>query len=514
MDFKKLLANLGSLPPEEQRELLKLVTALQTAKSREEEQRSFMAFVRRHWPTFISGRHHQIMAEAFEEVASGKCKRLIINMPPRHTKSEFASYLLPAWFLGLFPNKKVIQSSHTADLAVGFGRKVRDLVSDPLYQKTFPTVSLKSDSAAAGHWHTNKGGEYFAIGVGGKLAGRGADLLIIDDPHSEQDALTGEHNPQIYDDVYGWYTGGPRQRLQPNGAIVLVMTRWSKKDLTGQIIKRATQDGTIKEWKIIEFPAIFPETGNILWPEFWSEAEMLALRDELPKQKWNAQYQQNPTSEESAILKREYWKLWEKKKRSGEFEPPEIDTVLISVDTAFEKTERANYSAFTVWGKFQIKDEKEEIYRDNVILLDAFKGKWEFPELKSIAKKTYEKWKPDIFLVEKKSAGSPLIAELRAMGIWASEYTPTKGKDKITRAQSIAPVFEGGIVWAPEEKWAEDVIEECSTFPNGDSDDYVDTVTQALIRFRQGKWIAIPSDVLDDLDLEAQRTVFKRGYHL
>ena len=197
---------------------------LEKLKARELAQNKFLKFVERVWPTFISGAHHKRMAEAFERVADGRCKRLIINMPPRHTKSEFASYLLPAWFLGRFPHKKVIQTSHTAELAVGFGRKVRNLVDSEVYTDIFPGVSLQSDSKAAGRWNTNKQGDYFAIGVGGAVTGKGADILIIDDPHSEQEAAMAAVNPDVYDKVYEWYTSGPRQRLQPGGAIVIVMT--------------------------------------------------------------------------------------------------------------------------------------------------------------------------------------------------------------------------------------------------------------------------------------------------
>ena len=148
--------------------------------------------------------HHKLMAKKFQEIAEGKLKRLIINMPPRHTKSEFASYMLPAWFLGKYPNKKIIQCSNTAELAVGFGRKVRNLVDSDVYKKIFPNVGLKSDSKAAGRWSTSGSGEYFAIGVGGTVTGKGADLLIIDDPHSEQEAAIAATNPEVYDKVYEW----------------------------------------------------------------------------------------------------------------------------------------------------------------------------------------------------------------------------------------------------------------------------------------------------------------------
>ncbi len=252
-DIPKIL---HKLPVHEQEILLAELEKLQELKSRKLAQDRFIKFVEAVWPSFIAGRHHAKMADAFERVARGECKRLIINMPPRHTKSEFASYLLPAWFLGKYPGKKIIQCSHTAELAVGFGRKVRNLVDTEVYHNIFPDLSLASDSKAAGRWNTSKGGDYFAIGIGGAVTGKGADVLIIDDPHSEQEAAIAEVNPDIYDKTYEWYTSGPRQRLQPGGSIVIVMTRWSKRDLTGQILKDAAANDSLDELLVIEFPAI------------------------------------------------------------------------------------------------------------------------------------------------------------------------------------------------------------------------------------------------------------------
>ena len=267
-----LLEIIKLLPADEQEKLMPLAQAYQESLTRETGQTDFMSFVQTMWPNFIHGQHHALMAQKFEEIASGKIKRLIINMPPRHTKSEFASYLLPAWFLGKFPHKKIIQCSNTAELAVGFGRKVRNLVDGDSYAKVFPNVALRSDSKAAGRWSTNANGEYFAIGVGGTVTGKGADLLIIDDPHSEQEAAIASTNPEVYDKVYEWYSSGPRQRLQPGGSIIVIMTRWSKKDLTGRILKSALEkDGD--EWDIIEFPAILP-SGKALWPQFWDIKEI------------------------------------------------------------------------------------------------------------------------------------------------------------------------------------------------------------------------------------------------
>ena len=483
-----MLKNIAGLPPSEQRHVVELLGKLEVAEGKEQARDGFMPFIKRVWPAFIEGRHHKLMADAFERVVRGDLKRLIINMPPRHTKSEFASYLLPAWFLGQYPEKKIIQTAHTAELSVGFGRKVRNLVDSEDYKEIFPDLALRADSKAAGRWSTSKGGEYFAIGVGGAVTGKGADLLIIDDPHSEQEGQSAD--PAVFDKVYDWYTSGPRQRLQPGGAIIIVMTRWHKRDLTGKIIKTSVQREGMDEWELIEFPAIMP-SGNALWPEFWSIEELEALKSELPAPKWNAQYQQDPSAEESALIKREWWQTWEDKK------PPECEFIIQSWDTAFLKTQRADYSACTTWGVFY-KPDANGITQPNIILLDAYKERLEFPELKKCAMEMYKEFEPDACIVEAKAAGTPLIFELRAMGIPVGEYTPSRGTDKISRVNAVSDLFASGIVWVPETRFAEEVIEEFASFPSGEHDDLVDSSTQALLRFRQGGFLRLTSDEEDE----------------
>jgi predicted phage terminase large subunit-like protein len=477
------------MPPAVQQKIGALIAEARRSATQDKAKTDFMAYVNYVWPSFIHGRHHVKMARAFERVARGEVKRLIINMPPRHTKSEFASYLLPSWFLGLFPGKKIIQTSHTAELAVGFGRKVRNLVDSDAYKDIFPELALQADSKAAGRWNTSKGGDYFAIGVGGAVTGKGADLLIIDDPHSEQEAALSETNPEIYDKTYEWYTSGPRQRLQPGGAIVVVMTRWSKKDLTGQVLKAAAQRSG-EEWEVIDFPAILP-SGKPLWPEFWSLNELEALKTELPNGKWMAQYMQQPTSDVSAIVKREWWKIWDSER------PPSCEFVIQSWDTAFLKTERADYSACTTWGVFY-QDDDTGTSRANIILLNAFKKRMEFPELKQRAYAEYKEWEVDSLIVEAKAAGSPLIFELRAMGIPVQEFTPSKGNDKIARLNAVADMFASGHVWVPNTHWAEELVEEVASFPSGEHDDLVDSMTQALLRYRRGGFIQLASDEEDE----------------
>jgi predicted phage terminase large subunit-like protein len=484
----QLKALIKRFPADEQESIADLLGELRTRTTRKKAEAKFMDFVKEVWPTFIGGRHHARMAAAFERVANGEIKRLIINMPPRHTKSEFASYLLPAWFLGKFPHKKVIQTSHTAELAVGFGRKVRNLVDSEAYKRIFPAVELQTDSKAAGRWNTNFGGDYFAIGVGGAVTGKGADILVIDDPHSEQEAAIGAYNPEIYDKVYEWYTSGPRQRLQPGGSIVIVMTRWSMRDLTAQVLKAAASRGG-EEWEVIEFPAILP-SGTPLWPEFWSQSELEALREELPSSKWMAQYQQQPTSETNAIVKREWWQWWEDER------PPPCEFIIQSWDTAHETKKMNDYSACTTWGVWY---DDEDDGQANLILLNAIRDRLEFPDLKRKAFEEWQMWEPDAFMVEKKAAGAPLIQEFRAMGIPVQEYSPGKGQDKITRLNSVADLFASGKVWAPTTRWAEELVDEVASFPSGEHDDFVDSMTLALMRFRSGGFIKLPSDEPEDI---------------
>ena len=482
--------NLQALPQEALREILELTEAKKRLDLRELAQHKFMPFAHHVYDNFIEGRHHRIIAKKLEAVARGELKRLIINMPPRHSKSEFASFLMPAWFLGRNPKLKIIQATHNTELAVRFGGKVRDLIDDPRYKEIFPKTNLKEDNKGAGKWGTSVGGEYFAAGVGAAVTGRGADLFIIDDPHSEQDALSDT----AFDHAYEWYTSGPRQRLQPGGAIIVVMTRWGKKDLTGRLLAQQGADIMSDKWEVVEFPALMP-SGNPLWPEFWDKDALLSIKASLPVGKWAAQWQQQPTSTESAIIKREWWKTWEPEKI------PPLSYIVQAYDTAFSKKEKADYSAITTWGVFK----PEENGPDNIILLDAKRGRWNFPELKEVAFEEHEYWEPDMVLVEAKATGVPLIDELRLRGIPALGFSPGKkagggGVDKQTRMHMVAPLFEAGIVWSPaDKKFAEEVIEEVVSFPNGDNDDFCDSMTLALMRFRQGGFISLKGeDTFDD----------------
>ena len=473
-------------------EIARLEYRLEQLQVRERARENFLDFVRYVWPEFICGPHHKMMAEKFEALVRGDLTRVIINIAPRHGKSELTSYLFLAWLMGREPTSKIIQATHTGELAMRFGRKVRNLMDSEIYKDIFPEVALAADSKAAGRWETNKGGEYFATGVGGAMTGRGANFLVIDDPHSEQDALS----ETAMEAAHEWYTSGPRQRLQPGGRILLVMTRWSKKDLTEMVLKDQAKDLRSDKWDVIEFPAIMP-SGKSCWPEFWKINDLLAVKAALPVSKWNAQWQQNPTSEEGAIFKREWWRVWP---HEG---VPKLKYIIQSYDTAYSKKETADFSAITTWGVFRPSPDDP----DSLILLDAKKGRWDFPELKRKAMEFYKFWNPDCVLIEAKASGLPLTQELRRTGIPVVNYSPggrNKSTDKVSRANSVSPVFEAGMVWAPDQAWAEEVVEEMAEFPFGENDDLTDSAVQAVIRFRQGNFIALPDDFEDEPSEEQQ----------
>ena len=479
MDLNNL--DISKLPTDIRKQFKQLRLLHTEKKIQNRAKEDFMSFVKCVWPEFIEGAHHRIIAKKFNDLATGKINRLIVNMPPRHTKSEFASFLLPAWMVGREPKLKIIQVTHTGELAVRFGRKAKHLIDSEEYSKIFKTT-LQEDSKAAGRWETAQGGEYFAAGVGGAITGRGADLLIIDDPHSEQDAMSKD----AFDNAYEWYTSGPRQRLQPGAKIVLVMTRWSKKDLTGTLLKN---QGNVKgdKWDVVEFPAILdhgPNEGQPVWPEYWKLDELEKVKTTLPIGKWNAQWMQKPTSEEGAIIKREWWRKWDRDTL------PDISYVIQSYDTAFLKKETADFSAITTWGVFHPEIDGPA----NLILMDCLKDRFEFPELRRAALEQYKYWNPDMVVIEQKASGTPLTHEFRQMDIPVMPFTPSRGNDKHVRINSCAPLFEAGLIWAPDMRFAEEVVEECAAFPHGDHDDLVDSMTMAVMRFRQGGFITHPED--------------------
>ena len=276
----------------------------------------------------------------------------------------------------------------------------------------------------------------------------------------------------------------------PGGRIVVLHTRWAVNDLIGRLIQEGAKNPKADQWEYFAFPAILP-SGKSIWPEQWPVEELERTRESMPLFQWSAQYQQEPTSAEGSIVKAEWLKKWKAE------EPPQVEYIIMSLDAAQEKNNRSDFTAFTVWGVFY-KETSDGYKQANIILLDAHNIRVDFPELKALSLRLYKQWKPDCFIVEKKSNGAALYQEIRRMGVPVTEFTPSRGQDKIARLNSVADIISSGLVWIPEYRWAEDVTLQLTSFPASGKDDLVDSTVMALMRFRSGGFITLPSD--DELE--------------
>jgi len=498
-ELETLLQNVDTLDDAEIVEVERMLEELDKRARIKSAKADLIAFCIQMDPNYKVGRHHRLLADQLMAIERGEKDRVCVNIPPRHGKSQLVSTYYPAWFIGRNSGKKVMLVSHTADLAVDFGRKVRNIIDSEPYQQVFPNVSLAVDSKSAGRWNTNTGCEFYATGVGSALAGRGADLLLVDDPHSEQDVLNG--NFSAFDKAYDWFAYGARTRLMPGGRVAVVHTRWHAKDITGRLVQDMTNNEDSDQYEVVEYPAILEvedkTTGEIvqkaLWPEFFDLPALLRTKASMPVFQWNAQYQQNPTGEEASIIKREWWRLWPND------DPPAVEYIIMALDAAAEANNRADFTSLTTWGVFF--NDTENMHQ--IILLNAIKRRMEFPELKALAMEEYRAWEPDAFIVEKKSSGTPLYQEMRRAGVMVQEYTPVRGSinnpnSKMARLNSVSDIISSGIVWVPPKRWAEELVEEVAGFPFAANDDHCDTTIMALMRFRQGGFIRLDTDEPDD----------------
>ena len=465
--------------------LQKAINRLSVLEKHDKVQGSLLEYARFQMPEYQTPAHIKLLAHKLEEVERGNIKRLAIFMPPRHGKSQLTSQFFPAWYLGRNPSKFVIATTYAQDLADDFGRSVRNQIQDEDYNRIFTDCTLSKDSSSVRRFHTTGSGVYYAVGAGGAITGRGAHLLLIDDPiKGREDADSDAMRSNLID----WYRSTAYSRLMPGGSIILIQTRWHEDDLAGWILRETSHE----PWEVIELPAVLDEKaskilkrpkGQALWPEAYDKKRLEEIKKTAGSREWNSLYMQRPSAEEGNILKRYWWKEWK------EDNPPECNYILQSWDTAYTVKSTSDYSAVTTWGIF------EHNGIQNAILLSARRERWEFPELKSEAINLYNEFKPDVVLIEAKASGWSLIQELQRAGIPITPFNP-KRADKKTRAHSVTPLFESGRVWYPSSKyWAEDVINQCAQFPSSNYDDLVDSTTQALMRLRQGLFVEHPQDI-------------------
>ena len=465
--------------------LQKAINRLSVLEKHDKVQKSLLEYAKFQMPEYQTPAHIQLLAHKLEEVERGNIKRLAIFMPPRHGKSQLTSQFFPAWYLGRNPSKFVIATTYAQDLADDFGRSVRNQIQDEDYNRIFNACTLSKDSSSVRRFHTTGSGVYYAVGAGGAITGRGAHLLLIDDPiKGREDADSDAMRSNLID----WYRSTAYSRLMPGGSIILIQTRWHEDDLAGWILRETSHE----PWEVIELPAVLDEKaskilkrpkGQALWPEAYDKKRLEEIKKTAGSREWNSLYMQRPSAEEGNILKRYWWKEWK------EDNPPECNYILQSWDTAYTVKSTSDYSAVTTWGIF------EHNGIQNAILLSARRERWEFPELKSEAINLYNEFKPDVVLIEAKASGWSLIQELQRAGIPITPFNPKKA-DKKTRAHSVTPLFESGRVWYPSSKyWAEDVINQCAQFPSSNYDDLVDSTTQALMRLRQGLFVEHPQDI-------------------
>lgn len=424
------------------------------------------------WSGYHAAAHHEAICKALYRVAKGRCKRLMVFMPPRHGKSMLCSEYFPAWYLGRNPDHQVITATYAQQLADDFGRKVRNIMASEVYSLIFSDARMSDDSQAANRLHTVKGGAYYAVGAGGPITGRGAHLLLIDDPiKGREDAESETMRHRLKD----WYTSVARTRLMPGGAIVIIQTRWHEDDLAGWLQREHSHEG----WEVLNLPALAepgdelgrPE-GAPLWPEAYPLSELETLKRSVGARDWAALYQQRPSAAEGSIFKREHWHSYTPTETASQalLASLKVYHVIQAWDTAFKTKETNDYSVGVTLG----------VAPNRYYVLDVWRDRAEFPDLKRAMVAQAAKWKAHSVVIEDTAAGQSLIQELRR-GTRLPLVAVKADRDKATRAHAVTPTHEAGLVYLPpSEPWASAFEDELAGFPTAPHDDQVDAFVHAL----------------------------------
>lgn len=520
-----LEANLDNLSFGEKQQLLELTISYNMERARTE----FAVFVRLMAPLvlpdpFEEGPHIWLMAKELQEVEEatriGKKKRLQISLPPRGMKTVLLNIFI-AWCFGRNPTWKVMHISHTQGLIEDIsGGPIKDIINMPEYQAIFPGTQLRKDARAKNRWMLTSGGIYACFGTNQNLAGRGANLVVVDDAMSEQTAISKVEREK----VNNLYAKGVRSRIWKMGSEICVGTRWRVDDLLGFLQKLdGTQThpvpGSKFPWKIIAIPAILDApasrilglpVGSSFWPGVKSIDELEDLRRSNSESDWRALYLQAPVIEEGNLFKSNMF-VW----LNGNDPPNNIKYIIVAMDTAFSTKETADFSAITVYGLFdrvQILSNGREKNVTNVCLLDFELGRWSFPDLAEKAQALNDAFQPDLFVVEAKASGQSLIQELVRRGIPVTGYSPDR--DKISRAHAVTPIHLAKRVWFPKLKFAQELYEELKAFPNQSHDDAVDAHVLALTWLKDSYEVTndnYASEKAEDHDPMDEKNYFGRG---
>lgn len=437
------------------------------------------------------------------DLEARKRMRVIVAMPPRSGKSVLVSQYFVAWYAAMNPDHEITIASYEQELAEGFSKSARDiLVEHGETMGVFP-----NPRASGQEWEITPKkhkGKVRGIGIQTGVTGRGAHLLVVDDP--VKDAKTSL-SPTVREQTWEWFKATAFTRLAPGGVILVVQTRWHHDDLTGRILK-AAKTGEGLPFQVLALPAIAEgdrdplrrQPGEALWPERWPVDKLRQIEKTLGPYFWNALYQQRPTPKGGGIFQRNWFRVWNR-------DLPDFEMVIQSWDTAFTEKTSNDPSALTVWGVFF----HEKLQRHCALLIDAQKGHWNYSELRKRAKRMYEterygvdRRRADVVLIENQGSGKVLINDLQDGGVPIRPYNPQKAS-KQQRAHAVSPLVSAGFVYILGEDnpqgipdWASPFLEEVTMFPMGAEDHFTDTMTQALHLLRDMRQVSVEEDVAEE----------------